>query len=364
MVRPSTYALALISPLSALAVLDLTPSNFDDSVFAGTPSLVEFFAPWCGHCKKLAPTYEELSDTYASNKGVNIAKVDGDAHKDLSQKYGVSGFPTIKWFDGKSKEPVDYSGGRDLESFQTFIEEKTGVKAKRKAELPSEVVHLTDKDFKDTVGKDSDVLVAFTAPWCGHCKSLKPTWEKVAQDYAAEVGVKIAQVDAEANKAVASEFGVSGYPTIKFFPKESTKPEDYSGSREESAFLSFLNEKAGTHRIVGGGLDAAAGTVKSFDDILATYTSTNLDDITKQIKKAAKGVQDTYADYYVKVLDKLASNKGYVEKETSRLEGMLKKGGLTRSKEDELTTRVNILKQFAKGEKSAGEAAEEIKSEL
>ena len=360
MVKIRPLALALLSPLAALAVKDLTPSNFDATVFDGTPSLVEFFAPWCGHCKRLAPTYEELGDSYATSKTVNIAKVDGDAHKELSTKYGVSGFPTIKWFDGKSKEPTDYSGGRDLESFQEFIEEKTGVKSKKKAELPSEVVELTDNDFKDTVGKDADVLVAFTAPWCGHCKNLKPTWEKVAQDYAPELGVKIAQVDAEANKALAGDYSVSSYPTIKFFPKESTKAEDYSGAREESAFLTFLNEKAGTHRMVGGGLDLTAGTVKALDDIVLTLTGSNLDDVTKQAKKSAKGLKQQYAEYYVKVLDKLASNRNYVENESARLEGMLKKGGLARSKKDDLTSRLNILKQFAKGEKTAAEVKEEL----
>lgn len=360
MVNLRTLALTLLTPLSALAVTDLTPSNFDDTVFKGTPSLVEFFAPWCGHCKRLAPTYDELGDSYATSKGVNIAKVDGDAHKDLSSKYGVSGFPTIKWFDGKSKDPVDYSGGRDLDSFQKFIEEKTGVKAKKKAELPSEVVELTDKDFKDTVGKDSDVLVAFTAPWCGHCKNLKPTWEKVAQDFAMEGEVKIAQVDAEANKDIAKEFGVSGYPTIKFFPKESTKPEDYSGSREESAFVTFMNEKAGTHRTVGGGLDAAAGTVKALDDVLVTLTSSNLDDVQKKVKKAAKDAKDKYAEYYVKVFEKMQKNKDYVSKESTRLEGMLKKGGLARSKEDDLTSRLNVLKKFAAGEATVEDVKEEL----
>lgn len=360
MVNLRSLALTLLAPLSALAVTDLTSDNFDATVFSGTPSLVEFFAPWCGHCKRLAPTYDELGDSYATSKGINIAKVDGDAHKDLSSKYGISGFPTLKFFDGKSKDPVDYSGARDLESFQKFIEDKTGVKAKKKAELPSEIVQLTDGDFKNTVGKDSDVLVAFTAPWCGHCKNLKPTWEKVAHDFSAESGVKIAQVDAEANKDVAKEYGVSGYPTIKFFPKESSKPEDYSGSREEGAFVDFMNEKAGTHRTVGGGLDATAGTVKALDDIVVTLSGSNLDDVQKKVKKAAKDAKDKYAEYYVKVLEKVGKNKEYVSKETGRLEGMLKKGGLARTKEDDLTSRLNILKQFAKGEATVEDVKEEL----
>lgn len=150
------------------AVLDLIPENFDKVVFeSGKPTLVEFFAPWCGHCKTLAPVYEQLAQSFASSKDVQIAKVDADAEKSLGRKFGVQGFPTLKWFDGKSKEPKEYKGGRDLESLTKFVTENTGVKTKRKLELPSEVNFLTDKTFSETIGSDKDVLVAFTAPWCG-----------------------------------------------------------------------------------------------------------------------------------------------------------------------------------------------------
>ncbi len=150
------------------AVLDLIPANFDDLVLkSGKPTLVEFFAPWCGHCKKLAPVYEELGEAFAGSKNIQIAKVDADAEKALGKRFGVQGFPTLKWFDGKSEEPTEYNGGRDLDSLSSFITENTGVKPKRKLELPSQVQMLTDVTFKETVGGEKDVLVAFTAPWCG-----------------------------------------------------------------------------------------------------------------------------------------------------------------------------------------------------
>lgn len=154
---------------TASSVLDLDSSNFDSIVLkSGKPSLVEFFAPWCGHCKNLAPVYEELADSYQfAKEKVQIAKVDADSHKDLGRKFGVSGFPTLKWFDGKSDSPEDYKSGRDIESLQGFIAEKTGVKAKKKVALPSQVEMLTDSTFEKTIGKEKDVLVAFTAPWCG-----------------------------------------------------------------------------------------------------------------------------------------------------------------------------------------------------
>jgi len=336
---------------SASAVVDLLPDNFDDIVLkSGKPALVEFFAPWCGHCKTLAPVYEELAGTFASVKDkVTIAKVDADAHKDLGRRFGVQGFPTLKWFDGKSDTPSDYSSGRDLESLSSFITEKTGLKSKKKAPEPSNVEMLNDKSFKTEIGGDKDVLVAFTAPWCGHCKTLAPTWETLANDFAAEPSVLIAKVDAEAPnaKAVAQEQGVKSYPTIKFFPKGSKEAIPYEGARSEAAFVDYINSKAGTHRTPGGGLNAAAGTIAALDALVSKFTGGEaLATVSEEVTKAAAGLKDSYAEYYVKVFAKLAANGGYVEKESKRLQSLLKKGGLAPEKVDDLTKRSNILSRF------------------
>ncbi|OTA87298.1 hypothetical protein M434DRAFT_399569 [Hypoxylon sp. CO27-5] len=337
------------------AVLDLIPDNFDKVVLkSGKPTLVEFFAPWCGHCKNLAPVYEELAQAFATSKDVQIAKVDADAERDLGKKYGVQGFPTLKWFDGKSDKPIDYNGGRDLESLTKFITEKTGVKAKRKLEMPSQVNMLTDTTFKETIGKDKNVFVAFTAPWCGHCKALAPTWETLAEDFINEPHVVIAKVDAEADnsKATASEQGVTSYPTIKFFPKGSTEGETYSGGRTEKDLIQFLNEKTGTHRVPGGGLDTIGGTIDALNHIALKYAAgtEKLADLLSEAKKVAEDLKEDaqykYAQYYIRVFDKLSENEGYVAKESARLEGIIKKGGLAPAKLDELQSKSNILKQF------------------
>jgi len=337
------------------AVIDLIPDNFDNIVLkSGKPALVEFFAPWCGHCKNLAPVYEELATNFesASNK-VTIAKVDADSEKSLGQRFGIQGFPTIKFFDGKSEKPVDYNGGRDLESLTSFITEKTGVKPKKKAAVPSSVEMLTDKTFKEQIGGDKDVLVAFTAPWCGHCKSLAPVWETVAADFSSEPTVLIAKVDAEAEnaKATAKDQGVTSYPTIKYFPKGSTTPEAYTGGRTEKDFVEFLNEKAGTHRAVGGGLDTTAGTIEALDSLVAKLTGgAGIAEVAAEASQAALGLKDSaqykYAEYYVRVFDKLSKSDNYAAKELSRLDGLMKKGGLAPAKLDEFTTKSNILRRF------------------
>lgn len=183
------------------------------------------------------------------------------------------------------------------------------------------------------------------------CKNLAPVWETLATDFASEPTVVIAKVDATAEnaKSTAEDQDVKSYPTIKYFPKGTVIPELYQGGRTEQDLIEFLNEKAGTHRAVGGGLDAYAGTIASLDAIIGRLgPGDSLAKISEEVTKAAKGLQDKYATYYVKVIQKLGKGQGYAEKELARLEGLIKKGGLAPEKLDDLISRSNILRKFSK----------------
>lgn len=100
------------------SALQLTPETWDTTL-SGKTAFLKFFAPWCGHCKKMKPAWDKLMEKYADSDNVVIADVDcvGDG-KPLCDKVGVKGFPTIKFGDPKDLE--DYKGQRDFESLDTF----------------------------------------------------------------------------------------------------------------------------------------------------------------------------------------------------------------------------------------------------
>lgn len=75
--------------------------------------LVEFYAPWCGHCKQLIPIYEKLARHYRGNPNVLIAKIDSTANE--LENHKIVSFPTIKLFKKETNEIVNYSGARTFE---------------------------------------------------------------------------------------------------------------------------------------------------------------------------------------------------------------------------------------------------------
>ncbi|KAH8967113.1 hypothetical protein BDL97_03G062000 [Sphagnum fallax] len=253
-------------------------------------------------------------------------QVDCDDHKLLCSKYGVTGFPTIKCFPKKSLEPKDYSGGQTVDALVDFVNNEAGTQVKVTA-APSEVVVLTPTNFDKVVLDTSKVvLVEFYAPCCGHCKSLAPVYEKVAAAYKAEKDVVVAKVDADAHSGLGERYGVTGYPTLKFFPKNNKDGEDYDADRTLAAFVDFLNEKAGTSRTTTGTLNDDAGKVSSLDEILPDFLSAKPEqqsDILKKVEEEAsklEGVDAGYGEVYLKVLKSMIEKgEGYAKKEADRL---------------------------------------------
>merc|ERR1711899_103257 len=107
---------------SANAVKVAVAKNFDELVTKSEKDvLVEFYAPWCGHCKKLTPIYDELGEKMA-DEDVEIVKMDATAN-DVPPAYDVKGFPTLYWLPKDTKKPVSYNGGREIDDFVKYIAE-------------------------------------------------------------------------------------------------------------------------------------------------------------------------------------------------------------------------------------------------
>ncbi|CAL4895601.1 unnamed protein product [Urochloa decumbens] len=346
-------AAAAVSPAAADDVVALTEADFEKEVGQDRAALVEFYAPWCGHCKKLAPEYEKLGASFKKAKSVLIAKVDCDEHKSVCSKYGVSGYPTIQWFPKGSLEPKKYEGQRSAEALAEFVNSEAGTNVKIAA-VPSSVVVLTPESFDSIVlDETKDVLVEFYAPWCGHCKHLAPVYENLASVFKQDDGVVIANLDADKHTDLAEKYGVSGFPTLKFFPKGNKAGEDYDGGRDLDDFVKFINEKCGTSRDSKGQLTSEAGLVESLNPLVKEFVNAAGDkrkevltkieeDVAKLSGSAAKHGK-IYATAAKKIMDK---GSDYTKKETERLQRLLEKS-ISPSKADEFIIKKNILSTFS-----------------
>ena len=106
------------------SVLVLTEENFDKAIEEFPYLLAEFYAPWCGHCKNLAPEYAKAAKHFAEDPTVKLAKVDATVHRTLAERYNVTGFPTMKFF--KRGDLMDYNGGRTEQDLIRWIVKKMG----------------------------------------------------------------------------------------------------------------------------------------------------------------------------------------------------------------------------------------------
>jgi len=146
-------------------VLVLTKANFEKATKDNEFILVEFYAPWCGHCKALAPEYVKAAKTLVDEKlNVKLGKVDATEEGDLAEQFGVRGYPTLKFF--RNGSPSDYSGGRQADDIVGWLKKKTGPPAKEIDTVDAAETLIADNQvvvlgfFKDRDSKEAKEFLA------------------------------------------------------------------------------------------------------------------------------------------------------------------------------------------------------------
>jgi len=177
-------------------VLVLTEKNFEKAIADNEYVLVEFYAPWCGHCKALAPEYAKAAGILAEKDSpIKLGKVDATEESKLAEGHEIRGYPTLKFF--RNGKAIDYNGGRTADTIVTWVEKKTGPPA----------VTLDSVDAAKKFIEDNEVvIVGFFADAASDA----------AKAFTEVAGANDEQKFGLGNADVASEYSVSGDAIVLF----------------------------------------------------------------------------------------------------------------------------------------------------
>ncbi|KAJ7885106.1 protein disulfide isomerase [Mycena olivaceomarginata] len=221
----------------------LTPANFQPTIAHGT-WLIEHFSPYCGHCRAFLPTWEKLVEySETSGGGVQLAQVDCSVNGDLCDVNKVKGYPQLNLYrDGEFVEK--YKANRDYDLLTKYIDKhapppKAPSPPSPPAAPPVHAPAINSKGEVTVLDPDNfhahleqgPVFIKFYAPWCGHCKKIKPTWKQLAKIMQGKV--TIAEVNCEDHEKLCKSQGVGGYPTLVYYPAGGEKSEYTSGRKLE-----------------------------------------------------------------------------------------------------------------------------------
>ena len=211
-----------------MSYIEVTDQNFDEVVKkSDIPVIVDFWAPWCGPCKMLAPLFEALSEQYTWK--IKFVKVNVDENPQSAIKYNIQWIPTLlKFKDGKThwqplvwvKTEEEYKKELDSLLWENNLEEKNEVKEGKILNINwwQEFISALENN------KNKLVVADFWAPWCGPCKMLAPTLEQLAKEFDWKIQVVKVNVDEPVNHELAQQFQVRSIPTLAFI-KDGKNPE-------------------------------------------------------------------------------------------------------------------------------------------
>ncbi|KAF5178921.1 disulfide isomerase-like 1-4 [Thalictrum thalictroides] len=202
-------------------VVVLKEGNFSDFIEKNRYVLVEFYAPWCGHCQALAPEFAAAA-TELKGQAV-LAKVDASVENELGQKYDVQGFPTLYIFiDGVHKP---YSGHRTKEAIVTWVKKKTGPGISN-VTTTEEADHILNTEEKLVVG----FLDSLTGPQSDELAAASRLEDDVNFYQTANPDVaKLFHIDPKAKR-----------PALVLLKKEAEKLSQFDGQFTKSEIVEFV----------------------------------------------------------------------------------------------------------------------------
>uniref|UniRef100_A0A0B7AR86 protein disulfide-isomerase n=1 Tax=Arion vulgaris TaxID=1028688 RepID=A0A0B7AR86_9EUPU len=225
-------------------VVELTDSNFESLVLNSDDMwLVEFFAPWCGHCKNLAPHWSSAASELKGK--VKLGALDATVHTVMANRYGVRGYPTIKFFPSGKKdgESTEYDGGRTSGDIVRWALDKLAENV-----APPEIHQITDSSVLQTACDDHQLCIVSVLPHILDCQSkcrndyLK-VLRKLGEKYRKQVW---GWVWAEAGQHLELEenldIGGFGYPALAAVNSRKMKFSLLRGSFSETGINEFLRE--------------------------------------------------------------------------------------------------------------------------
>lgn len=211
-------------------VVVITAKNFDSIVKKHKFVLVEFYAPWCGHCKALAPEYAKAATALKSyDADVVIGKVDATQEESLAKQFGVEGYPTLKWF--VNGEAMEYSGGRDEKTIVSWVKKKTGPPAATAATTAD--LEKAEKDADVTVlgyfaafeGEAFDAFISMAQKTDGIAFIQTTSADVAAAKGLTSVGVAVTKAYSfEAEKSTATSGPISTLEALEAFVSANKMP--------------------------------------------------------------------------------------------------------------------------------------------
>lgn len=229
-VLSATLASAFYSKSSGIT--DLNKDNFRQLVKKGNrnlPWFVEFYAPWCGHCKNLKPEYIKLASKLKGIANIGAVDCDNKNNQPLAQQYGIQGFPTLKLITPSGKI-VDYNGARTAGAMASFVIQH----------IPNNVRQVNDGSFdtfKNVMPELPRVLL-FTDK-----TKTTPLYQSLSAQFSQNL--VFGEVRKPSATQLISNYGVTTFPTILIFRPDVESPITYDGAMNSNSIREFLALHAG-----------------------------------------------------------------------------------------------------------------------